>query len=234
MKLVKKYNSNFTTLSNEILQSKELTLKSKGLYAYMMSLPNDWNFSISGIETQIKEGKTAIRNSLLELEEVGLLFRKRERDANGQLKNVEYWIYSEFSPKSDFPTLEKPTLENRTQTKEINNKRNINKNTKEKKSIKKENIYRVLSSNKNLVLTESEFLKLSAQYTKEQIDNILDAIDNYKKNKNYNFLYMTCIKWLKKEKNFAPKKEKSGLLADRILADMMPVQENETIDVDYN
>lgn len=234
MKLVKKYNSNFTTLSNEILQSKELTLKSKGLYAYMMSLPNDWDFSISGIETQIKEGKTAIRNSLLELEEIGLLFRKRERDASGQLKNVEYWIYSEFTPKSDFPTLEKPTLENHTQTKEINNKRNINKNTKEKKSIKKENIYRVLSSNKNLVLTESEFLKLSAQYTKEQIDNILDAIDNYKKNKNYNFLYMTCIKWLKKEKNFAPKKEKSGLLADRILADMMPVQENDTIDVEYN
>ena len=52
---------------------------------------------------------------------------------------------------------------------------------------------------KHLSLSTHEFDKLQSEYTKEQIDSILDNIENYKKNTNYTSLYLTAKKWLQKE-----------------------------------
>ena len=67
---------------------------------------------------------------------------------------------------------------------------------------KQKKIYRKF---KHLKLTVKEFNKLSETYKKEQIDNILDKIENYSKNKNYTSLYLTCNNWLKKEAKEKPK-----------------------------
>lgn len=61
---------------------------------------------------------------------------------------------------------------------------------------KKENIYRKFA---HLKLTQKEFVSLNETYSKEQIDNILDAIENYRKNTNYKSLFKTALNWLKKE-----------------------------------
>ena len=58
-----------------------------------------------------------------------------------------------------------------------------------------ENIYRKF---KHLSITVKDFEKLNETYTKEAIDDILDNIENYKKNKDYTNLYLTAKNWLKK------------------------------------
>jgi hypothetical protein len=60
----------------------------------------------------------------------------------------------------------------------------------------------------HLKMSLEEFEKLNLTYTKEQIDDCLDSIENYKKNTSYKSLYLTDNKWLKKEKGSAEKEEK--------------------------
>ena len=51
----------------------------------------------------------------------------------------------------------------------------------------------------HLSISIDEFKKLEIDYTKQQIDNALDSIENYKDNKKYKSLYLTCKNWLSKE-----------------------------------
>lgn len=79
-------------------------------------------------------------------------------------------------------------------------------------SIVKDSIVREYRAFAHLKISYDEFDNLISQgYSKEEIDNILDAIQNYKKNKNYTSLYLTAKKWLEKEKKVAPKKEKGKI-----------------------
>ncbi|MGE1061223.1 conserved phage C-terminal domain-containing protein [Megasphaera paucivorans] len=138
---------NFTILSNKLLQDKRLSFKAKGLLAFMLSLPPDWDYSIEGLAYCSKDGKNSIRTALNELKECGYLVMERARDDKGRLDGTEYIIREEpeqpilenqtQAPMSEKPTLEnpiveKPTLENRTQqntniqnTNITNNKNNI-------------------------------------------------------------------------------------------------------------
>lgn len=62
----------------------------------------------------------------------------------------------------------------------------------------------------HLKLSNEEFQKLKdAGYSKQQIDDILDRIENYKNKKNYTSLYLTALTWLRKEKNSAQKEKKN-------------------------
>lgn len=79
---------------------------------------------------------------------------------------------------------------------EVESKVEEKSKVKPKKPVKKEVVYR---SFKHLSITEADFKKLNKLYSKEQIDNILDSVENYAKNKSYTSLYLTASKWLKKE-----------------------------------
>ena len=107
-------NKGYTVMSNHHLRNKELSLKAKGLLSQMLSLPEDWDYTLAGLSLINREKIDAIREAVRELENAGYIQRSRERDEKGCLRGTTYVIY-EQPPKLDLPTLEKPTLENPTQ-----------------------------------------------------------------------------------------------------------------------
>ena len=114
-------NKGYTVMSNHHLRNKELTLKAKGLLSQMLSLPEDWDYTLAGLSQINREKIDAIREAIKELERAGYIVRSRERDEKGRLRGADYVIYEQphTEPTPDLPTLENPTLDNPTQEKPI-------------------------------------------------------------------------------------------------------------------
>lgn len=83
----------YTIIPNEYLKDKHLSLKSKGLLTIMYSLPNEWDYTMSGLCKITNTGITAIRNIITELEIFGYLFREETKDEKGQF-NYIYHVYT--------------------------------------------------------------------------------------------------------------------------------------------
>ncbi|WP_445595424.1 DUF6017 domain-containing protein [Amedibacillus dolichus] len=97
------------------------------MLSQMLSLPEDWDYTLAGLSHINREKIDAIREAVKELEKAGYIVRSRERDEKGRLRGADYVIYeqpqpkepeaatsSEQPPTSDLPTLENPTLDNPT------------------------------------------------------------------------------------------------------------------------
>lgn len=110
-------NQGYTVMSNHHLRNKDLSLKAKGLLSQMLSLPEDWDFTLKGLSLINREQIDAIRVAVQELEQAGYIVRSRERDRQGRLRGADYIIYEHPQPVPDSPTLENPTLDNPTQEK---------------------------------------------------------------------------------------------------------------------
>ena len=110
-------NSGYTVMSNHHLRNRALSLKAKGLLSQMLSLPEDWDYTLQGLARINRESIDAIRQAIRELEQAGYIQRSRERDEKGRLRGADYVIFElpQPVPASVSPTLENPTLENPTQ-----------------------------------------------------------------------------------------------------------------------
>ena len=64
-------NTGYTVMSNHHLRNKELTLKAKGLLSQMLSLPEDWDYTLAGLSHINRESIDAIRTAVWELEKAG-------------------------------------------------------------------------------------------------------------------------------------------------------------------
>ena len=107
-------NRGYTVMSSHHLRNKDLSLKAKGLLSQMLSLPEDWDFTLKGLSLINREQIDAIRAAVRELEQAGYIVRSRERDSQGRLRGADYIIYEQPQPVPDSPTLENPTLDNPT------------------------------------------------------------------------------------------------------------------------
>lgn len=130
---------NYTVMSNYHFKEKEMTLKAKGLLSLMLSLPDNWNYSIAGLVSICKENETAIKSALKELQNFGYVRIDKIMPNKTQSGRIEY-VYTVFeNPEQskekqgveNLP-IEKQGVENHRQ---LNTKKqNTNKvNTKEKK-----------------------------------------------------------------------------------------------------
>ena len=118
--------SNYTVMSNYHLRDKTISFKAKGLLSMMLSLPEDWDYTLAGLTRISLEGKDAIRAAVVELEKAGYVTRSRVRNEKGHLQGTEYVIRERpvFSaqPALEEPASENPTLEDTTQLNKDKNK----------------------------------------------------------------------------------------------------------------
>ena len=113
-------NKGYTVMSNHHLRNRELSLKAKGLLSQMLSLPEDWDYTLAGLSLINRESVDAIRTAVWELEKAGYITRRQGRDEKGKMTAIEYTIYEQPQPPgSDTPELDCPILENPTPGKPI-------------------------------------------------------------------------------------------------------------------
>lgn len=128
----------YSVMSNAHFRDQRLSLKAVGLLSKMLSLPDDWDYTVAGLAKICRDGKAAIATAIQELEQCGYIERHRIRDENGCIRGIEYIVREvpveptpdeqpetenrlvvEPAPeeplKTDFPELENPALENRSQ-----------------------------------------------------------------------------------------------------------------------
>ncbi len=105
----------YTVMSNHHLRNKSLSLKAKGLLSLMLSLPDNWDYTTKGLACICKDGIDSISSAIKELESAGYVIRRRLRNAQGRLTEIEYIIMEQPQVpvvSDDSPTPEKPKREN--------------------------------------------------------------------------------------------------------------------------
>ena len=109
----------YTVMSNYHLRDRSLSLKAKGLLSLMLSLPEDWDYTMEGLARICKDGIDSISGGIRELEAHGYLVRARVRNENGQLGSIEYTLLEKPKEPAQTPApiREKPIRENPIQVK---------------------------------------------------------------------------------------------------------------------
>ena len=88
-------NKGYTVMSNHHLRNHKLSLKAKGLLSQLLSLPEDWDYTLQGLAQITNERIDAIREAVRELEHAGYIKRSRERDERVCLRGTVYTIYEQ-------------------------------------------------------------------------------------------------------------------------------------------
>lgn len=191
-------NKNYTVMSNYHLKDANMSFKAKGLLSMMLSLPDDWDYSIKGIVSISKENKTSIQSTLKELEENKYLKRTKKQNEKGQFEYI-YDIYEK--PRTENPCMDnlstdKPCTENMPQINtNIQNTKKSNTNNK-----------REYGEFKNVLLTDEEYKKLEEKNALSQIENLSSYMASI--GKKYKDHYATILNWERRDKNKQENKNK--------------------------
>lgn len=101
----------YTVMSNYHLKDKNLTLKAKGLLSVILSLPDNWEYSVEGIVAICKENETAVKSALKELKNNGYLVVKKLLPNETKSKKIEY-VYEVYEKPLDKQHIENQGVEN--------------------------------------------------------------------------------------------------------------------------
>ncbi len=156
----------FATVPNDLVNSKDISLKAKGLFAYIQSKPDGWDFSAERIANQSKEGLPAIMAALKELENFGYLKRDRYIAENGH-RLVQYTLFDEpalQNTNEEYLHRGFPNEENAYIVKPSNN-------------IKKENTNK--ESIKEIIESKVNSFRESMQFFKNDLGNDFDEFVEY-------------------------------------------------------
>lgn len=158
--------SNYTVMSNYHFREKAMSLKAKGLLSLMLSLPEEWDYSVNGLVAICKEGKDGINSTLKELEKFGYVKREQKKDNRGRFADIDYIIYEKPNPDLIKANAKNPVTENpETVKSKTENPQQLNTN--------------ILNTNNNKILNNKD---------KRDID-----ISNLEKKKKENYLPETQV-----------------------------------------
>ncbi|MBP1548573.1 MAG: helix-turn-helix domain-containing protein [Oscillospiraceae bacterium] len=125
-KYITKKEKGFVQIPNSILSDPNISLKAKTVLAIMLSLPDNWDFSIDGISNKCKESKDCIAKAINELIDAGYVKRTRTHGEDGRITKWDYEVFEEpcktseqrkeelceKNPEQVFPELDNPSLDN--------------------------------------------------------------------------------------------------------------------------
>lgn len=164
--------SNFTVMSNYHFKEKKMSIKAKGMLSLMLSLPEDWDYTVAGLVSLSSDGKDSVNSALKELENFGYLTRTRMTNSKGQFAGMEYNIFEQpqekpvaDNPIQDIPIQDKPMQEKRPQLntysiKDLFNKLFMVLNTKDEQLVTLYQEYIRVRENMGSPLTEIGLEKL--------------------------------------------------------------------------
>lgn len=119
---IKKRDNNFTQVSNSFLRDNNISFKAKGLFCYMFSMNENWNFTLQSIATQQKDGLDSVKSAMDELKKYGYVTYEK-------LANGKGLYYLDDEPKVENPNVENPNLGKSTPIKNNNSNKNNNNKT---------------------------------------------------------------------------------------------------------
>lgn len=164
--------NNFTVMSNYHFKEKKMSLKAKGLLSLMLSLPDDWNYSVSGLVRLSKDGKDSVMTALAELEKFGYLTRSQMVNDKGQFSGIEYNIYEQPQEENTITdkqnaakqitekqNAENPPQLNTNQLRTKNNNKIINKSNTNPEAISEDELFALL-----LEIEDTELAELYREY----------------------------------------------------------------------
>ena len=171
-------NTNYSTMCNEHLKDMNLSLKAKGLLSIMLSLPDEWHYSVKGLKSICRESINTINGIIQELEENGYLLRNRIY-CNGKISEWEYVIFESKENKKLY-------LENL----------DIKNEDIENEDIENEDVYKYTKQ------SNTKELSTNKSSTKKYKETYVSILDSYTTNEELKESLQSFIEMRKKMKGF--------------------------------
>jgi hypothetical protein len=150
----------FGAVPNTLLNNPEISFKAKGLYAYLNSKPDNWDFSVEGIAAQVKEGIDSVRAGIHELENFGYLKRVKYQNEKG-FWEIDYMLF-------EVPSEEESYL---GKSKEGEHPKQYNKEYTKKEYIKEKNIKKEKTIEERMEVLKKGLEPFLEKYGREMLNN---------------------------------------------------------------
>ena len=178
---------NYTVMANYHLKDASLSLKAKGLLSLMLSLPDDWDYSLLGLVQICKEEIASISSGVKELEIAGYIVRHQERDDKGRMSNIVYTIYEKpinagsepyaENPHTDNPHTENPHTEN-PHTENPNAEDPISENPQESNTNQQSTKQQNTKEQNTKEQRSTDFLTEQAREAEKALDDLISEISD--------------------------------------------------------
>lgn len=203
-KLTKGDGPGFVQVSNSALADKNISLKAKGLLAFMLSKPVDWTFYIGSMSSELKEGKEAIAGAINELIESGYVQRNELRDEDNKFAGIEYIVW--YFPQTGNPVTGIPIS---------GNPANTNKDVKKQRH---NNISLTIHETLNLPMQEGRYKSLCDQYGESAVMDYMQRAKDYADahGKQYKDYAAAAGNWLKNAEKFGGRNAPSSDLIEML------------------